>query len=72
MNKQSKIQERNKKCPKEILEVSKDDSWKSCIICGGELTQVRKALFTCLKCNQEYIADEKDMREAKSFKIIRK
>jgi len=61
------------KIPKEVLETSKDDTWKSCIICGGELTQVRKALFTCLKCNQEYIADEEDMRpESTTFKIIKK
>lgn len=49
----------------EYLETSDDDTWKSCIICGGELTQVRKALFSCLKCNQEYIADEEDMRPEK-------
>ncbi len=57
--------------PKEHLETSDDDTWKPCILCGGELTQVRKALFTCLKCNQEFIADEKDMRDEKSFKIIK-
>lgn len=59
--------------PKEVLEVSKDQTWKSCLICGGELIQVRKALFTCLKCNQEYIADEQDMRPENkpSFKIIK-
>ena len=61
----------NQKTPKEFLEISNDDSWKPCMICGGELTQVRKALFTCLKCDQEYIADEEDMRiENKPFKII--
>lgn len=48
--------------PKEFLEVSKDDTWRSCIRCGGEITQVRKALFTCLKCDFEFIADEEDMR----------
>jgi len=59
--------------PKEVLETSKDDTWKDCIMCGGELIQVRKALFTCLKCNQEYIADEEDMRkEYPSHKIIKK
>ena len=63
----------NQKTPKEFLEISNDDSWKPCMICGGELTQVRKALFTCLKCDQEYIADEEDMRsEIKLFKIIKK
>ena len=58
---------------KEVLEISNDDSWKPCIICGGIITQVRKALFTCLKCDQEYIADEEDMRgEKKPFKIMKK
>ena len=61
------------KIPNEVLEISNDDTWKSCIMCGGQITQVRKALFTCLKCNQEYIADEEDMRpETKLFKIIKK
>ncbi len=60
--------EHNPKCKfkewmdKRMLEISEDDTWKPCIKCGGELTQIRKALFTCLKCNQEYIADEQDMR----------
>jgi len=58
--------------PEEVLETSDDDTWKPCILCGGELTQVRKALFTCLKCNQEYVADEKDMRDTKPFRIIKK
>jgi len=56
--------------PKEVLETSKDNNWKSCLFCGGEIIQVRKALFTCLKCNQEYIADEEDMRdEIPTYKI---
>ena len=60
--------------PKEHLELSDDDTWKPCMVCGGTITQVRKALFTCLKCNQEYIADEQDMRlETKPpFRIIKK
>lgn len=49
--------------PQEFLEVSNDDTWKLCFMCGGELTQVRKTRFTCLKCNQEFIADEVDMRQ---------
>jgi hypothetical protein len=53
------------KTPKKFLEISEDDNWKPCLICGGEITQVRKALFTCLKCNQEYISDEQDMRVKK-------
>ncbi len=48
---------------KEFYEVSEDDfNWKSCIICGGELTQKRKAFFVCVNCKQEYIADEEDMK----------
>ena len=61
------------KIPKEILEISNDDTWKDCIICGGQITQVRKALFTCLKCGQEYVADEQDMRSEikEPFKIFK-
>ena len=59
------------KTPKEVLEISNDDTWKDCLMCGGTITQVRKALFTCMKCGQEYIADEQDMRDEKSFKIIK-
>ena len=49
--------------PKEVLEVSEDDTWRPCLMCGGEVTQVRKALFTCLKCNAEFISAEEDMRK---------
>ena len=61
------------KIPKEVLETSNDETWKPCLICGGQLTQVRKALFCCLKCNQEYIADEQDMQPENKplFKIIK-
>ncbi len=70
---ESKIKMIQEEIPKEVLEISNDDSWKPCIICGGTITQVRKALFTCLNCDQEYIADEEDMRgEKKPFKIIKK
>ena len=48
--------------PEGALDVSDDDTWRACGFCGGEITQLRKSLFTCLKCNQEYIADEEDMR----------
>jgi len=58
--------------PPKVLETSDEDTWKPCIFCGGELTQVRKALFICLKCNQEYIADEADLRDEKPFKIIKR
>ena len=51
------------KIPKEFLETSDEDTWKPCMRCGGNITQVRKALFTCLNCNQEYIADEEDMKK---------
>lgn len=62
-----------KKIPEEFLETSEDDTWKPCLICGGELTQVRKALWTCLSCNQEYIADEVDMLpETKTYRIYKK
>lgn len=49
--------------PEGALEISEDDTWRPCLMCGGELTQIRKALFSCLECGQEIIADEKDMRK---------
>ncbi len=62
----------DRKIPKEFLETSDDDTWKPCLFCGGELTQVRKALFTCLECSIQYIADEQDMRgEKKPFQIYK-
>lgn len=48
--------------PEEFLETSNDHTWKPCLMCGGELTQVRKALWTCLACSVEYTACEEDMR----------
>ncbi len=48
--------------PEGVLDISDDDTWRSCLRCGGGITQVRKALFTCEKCDQEYISDEEDMR----------
>ena len=48
--------------PQEFLELNEDDTWRSCFVCGGEITQIRKARFSCLNCNQEFIADEEDMR----------
>lgn len=44
------------------LETS-DKKWRACLICKGEIIQVRKALFTCLGCNQEYVSTEEDMEE---------
>ena len=35
--------------------------WKPCLLCGGSLFQVRKALFKCKSCKLEIIADENDM-----------
>ena len=49
---------------KEFWKVNQDDlNWKSCIKCGGELTQKRKAFFECINCKQGYIADEDDMKK---------
>ena len=31
-------------------DVSKNDDWKPCLKCGGELTQERKAFFVCVNC----------------------
>ena len=57
---------------KEFLETDDSQTWKPCLFCGGELIQVRKALFNCLNCSKTYIADEEDMKEEKPFKIIKK
>ena len=48
---------------KGFYDVQEKDEWKPCIKCGGELTQERKAFFVCVNCNQEYIADEEDMKK---------
>ena len=61
----------NKEIPKEFLETDDSQSWKPCLFCGGRLIQIRKALFTCEKCNQEYIADEEDMKEEKPLQIFK-
>jgi len=53
----------NKKPNKEFLEVSNEDNWISCFVCGGNLIQIRKAKFECSKCGQDFIADEEDMRK---------
>ena len=60
-----------KEIPKEFLETDDTQTWKDCIMCRGELIQVRKALFACLKCNQEFIADEEDMKEEKPLQIFK-
>lgn len=59
-----KIKNKENKMPEWALETDDSATWKPCIICGGELIQVRKALFSCLRCSQEIIADEEDMKEA--------
>ena len=49
---------------KEYLEVSDNQDWKPCLVCNQKtIIQVRKALFTCTNCNQEFISTEEDMRE---------
>lgn len=49
---------------KRFWKVSKDYlNWKPCIVCGGELTQKRKAFFQCINCDLGYIADERDMKK---------
>ena len=60
-----------KEIPKEFLETDDTQTWRACLFCGGELVQVRKALFGCLKCNQEFIADEEDMKEEKPLQIFK-
>lgn len=51
------------KIVKEFLQITKNDNWRPCIFCQGELTQERKAFFVCVNCKQCYIADEEDMRK---------
>ena len=49
--------------PKEFYKVSGNDfEWKSCLVCGAEVMQLRKAFFECINCRMSYIADEEDMR----------
>ena len=38
------------------------NNWKPCILCGGEIMQVREAFFRCVNCRQDYIADLNDMK----------
>lgn len=57
MNDEIKYTERDK----EFFQTSKKDNWKPCLLCSGELVQLRKAFFQCINCRQTYIADEKDM-----------
>ena len=61
----------DKKEEEEFLKTEDNVTWKACIFCGGEIVQVRKAFFTCLNCNQEFIADAEDMKgETPSKKFI--
>jgi len=57
--------------PEGFLDTSSDQNWRPCIICSGEILQVRKALFTCQGCGQEYISTEEDMRP-EGYAIIKK
>ena len=48
----------------EVLDLSSDEIykiWRPCIICSGEVEQIRKAFFKCKNCKQDYIAEETDM-----------
>lgn len=48
---------------KGYYKTSDDDlNWKSCPICGGEITQEREDFFVCINCKQEFISTEEDMR----------
>lgn len=39
------------------------NKYRPCIKCGYvEVEKIRKALFRCKHCGQEYISDEKDMK----------
>ena len=45
----------------ELFDLSLDKIWRPCILCFGEVKQIRKAFFKCGSCGQDYIADETDM-----------
>ena len=45
----------------ELLDLSLDKIWRPCLICSGEVNQIRKAFFKCESCNLSYIAEEIDM-----------
>ena len=51
------------KVPADFLEISDNQNWRPCLVCKQrDILQVRKALFTCTNCNQDYISVEEDMR----------
>lgn len=60
------------KPPEGYLETDDTITWKPCMKCGGRIIQVRKALFTCEQCSQEYIATEEDMKGETPFRIIKR
>lgn len=62
MSEAQREEEKRRGMPPRTLEVSDDDNWIPCMVCGGEITQERKAFFRCINCGQEYIATEEDMR----------
>jgi predicted RNA-binding Zn-ribbon protein involved in translation (DUF1610 family) len=45
-----------------FLKTSKNQNWRACLICKGQMAQLREAFFKCKDCGVEIIADEKDMR----------
>ncbi len=45
----------------EVLDLSLDKIWRPCIVCSGEVNQIRLAFFECGSCGQKYIAEETDM-----------
>ena len=45
----------------ELLDLSLDKIWRPCLICSGEVNQIRKAFFKCGNCGLKYIAEETDM-----------
>lgn len=57
-----RLEEKRRGMPEGTLDISENDNWKPCIVCGGELVQERKAFFKCVNCGQGYIAAEEDMR----------
>lgn len=48
--------------PRKFLELSRNQLWKSCIICGKPIRQLRKAFFECDN-RHSFIAHEQDMRK---------
>ena len=45
----------------ELLDLSLDKIWRPCLICSGEVNQIRKAFFKCGNCGLKYITEETEM-----------